>query len=640
MKLQKYIFTGLSVMTLMLGACSDIGLGDEPAIPPSDDSVSGDSITVSLSVQMPGMTEVSTRALSGNPDYADMHLYLIEFADNGNPLKNTLTAIYEAQEESPAADRVNYKVKLASTSQPRTLHLIALPKGETLDIGYGIEASVIPGLKTENGVPAYWRRLSFPNGYVSVSADSNVTFNPDIEKLKNVALVRNFSEISMRSEAPDFTLEGFAIVNNPQQGTVAAWDTKDTEFPEYLDSDQKPLPYQTISGNYSGTVPDGLSFSNPDAGPEVGNDTSPAYMYERPFNSIHHTFIILKGRRASDSESSYYKLDIGKNDPNGIFRYYDILRNFKYNIIIKSVGVKGYSSPLEAAEGVVYNNFSFDIELSNMLNLSDGNEIVYVNFTTAILTDPFEQVIEFKYRYRDLSVQGPSYNNENVNLIGLEPGSVIKSVEKGTSDDKNGWRTVKITCRPAEAETRVQTFTIVKSSGLGRTVNLVLHKKWNFTNVKEFSGTHQNWPNSGSGIAGAAGKAELTIFFDIPDGLPEAVFPIVFTLESDRQNIENNPIGTLVVTSGPSFFSGVSGDRIKYLKTVTWTDYNEQLSLTDPNENGTKIKNPDGSTTHRVRCRFRTITSLTDLGMTSTTTRVRIHDDNFNTGEVTFIRNK
>ena len=156
------------------------------------------------------------------------------------------------------------------------------------------------------------------------------------------------------------------------------------------------LSFATLSANYSGVIPSGLTFSNPEAGPVVEDDVSSKYLYERPFNSIRHTYILIKGRRSGDTEDSYYKLDLGKNDDNGVFHYYSILRNYNYNIVLKSVTTKGYGSALKAAQGVVYNNFSFDIELESMLNISDGTEVMYVNFTTAVLTEPEIKTLDFK----------------------------------------------------------------------------------------------------------------------------------------------------------------------------------------------------------------------------------------------------
>ena len=603
--------------------------------------IEGNQLVINIGVETPEMGVVKSRAFTKEADYSNMHLYLIEFEDNGSPMRNTPKTVYTPEEEVPGTDRISYKVKLNLTNQPRILHLIAIPKELELNIEYGVEATIMTGLKTEHQTPAYWRRLSFPKGYGEKEENGDITTAPELDQLKSVALVRNFACISITNDAPSFTLNGFAIVNNPNSGTIAPLKTSDYTFPDFLDDNQQALQFSTLAASYSGIMPEGTTLQNPEAGPVVDDNVDPKYMYERPFNSIRHTYVIIKGRRDGDTQDYYYKLDIGKNDNDGIFRYYSILRNYNYRIVLKGVAAKGYDTVMEAVQGVVYNNFSFDIELSSMMNISDGSEIVYVNFTTAVLTDPESQILEFKYRYRSLSSSSPTFNNDNVNFIDLDAGDVIEKVEYKNTNDAEGWRSVLITCKPAQPETKTQSFTIVKPSGLGRTINLILHRKWNLTNVKEFPGTLENWnaSTSGEGTVGANAGDDLTIFFDIPDNLQEAMFPLTFTLEADRQNIENNPLGMLVVTSGNSGFSGVQGRRIKYEKTVSWTQYNDPL-LSDPYDNGTAINNGDGTFTHRVRCRFLTITQLQDFEFNDSETRVLITNDNFNSTIVKFERHQ
>lgn len=644
--LSKYII-GLFPL-LLLVACSSDDFCINEEVRNEYAYIEGDKVVVNLSVDAPAIHDAGTRALSGTPDYNDMHLYLVEFDDNGSPLINTLKTVYTPEEETPQTDRVLYKVVLNKSDQPRILHLIALPKSEELNVEYGVEGTVIPSLKTSEGTPAFWRRLTFEHGYCHVENGKEI-LSTELDQLKHVALIRNFACISItNTENSNFELKGFAVINDPTAGTMAPWKSQNYSFPEFLKSGtDQPQDYTDLSAVYNGISPASLTFNNQDAGPVVEDNTDPKYVYERPFNSLRHTYIIIKGRRksvnagAGDSEDSYYKLDLGKTDSQGVFRYFNILRNYRYNIVLKSVGTKGYADALKAAQGVVYNNFSFDIETTSMLNISDGSEVVYVNFTTKVLTDPNEQTFDFKYRYRSLSSSSPTYNNDNVTFIGLEDGDVIKSVVKASKDDADGWRNVTITTYGAQTETKTQSFTIVKSSGLGRTINFILHRKWTLNNVKEFAGTLENWSDAttGGGVAGPDAGDDLTIFFDLPDNLSDTMFPMTFTLEADRQNIENNPLGMLTVTYGTSGFPNIQGNRIKYQKTVTWQQYNDPLT-NNQDDNGTAINNPDGTVTHRVRCRFRTITALDNFTFDDSETTVLITNDNFNNATVTFKRHQ
>lgn len=640
MNFKKYItYIGIAAIGLFSG-CSD-DMPDFPSVSETNGViVEGESVKVLASMSVPSLV-TATRAFSDEADLANLHLYLVEFVDNGNPLTNTFSRIYEAEDETVDSSKgiVNFDVTLRATASPRILHLVALPKGETLKADYGVEATVIPSLKTSEGKEAYWRRLSFADGYCSPSGDGAWTPLPGLrEALTGVGLIRNFAKISITDNASDFQLTGFEIINNPEQGTVAPWNASANSFPEYVAADGNPLEFASLSAAYPGRVPAGVTYKNqPGTGSIVVADgTEPKYMYERPASDLFHTYLILKGIRKG--KVMYYKLDLGQNGASGMFKFYPILRNFDFHITINSVNADGYASVSEAIEGLVFNNLSFDIELANLLNMSDGREIVFVNFTTAVLTSPEQQTIEFKYRYKNLTTN--KYDNDTgLSWLDLKPGDVItKVVDKGTGSDN--WHTVELTIRPATAETKTQSFTIVKKSGLGRTINLVLHQRWEFENLVTYKGTLSNWGNaSDKGIVGDAASSPFTLFFDLPDNLPSAVFPMTFVIESDRQNVENLPgSGHMAVSSGETLFDSSKKIRIQYKKVITWADYNTPISA-----GGTLIENADGSQTHRVSCLFRTLMSMKDSYPTATkkvteTTNLAIDNENYLVGKTSFTR--
>ncbi|MDE6410281.1 MAG: hypothetical protein K2K81_08615 [Muribaculaceae bacterium] len=635
-----FTYIGIAVAGILSG-CSD-DMPDFPSIAEDNGvKIDGESVSVSASMAVPSLVS-ATRAFSDEADLANLHLYLVEFVDNGNPLINTFSRIYEAEDESADSGNgvMNFDVTLRATASPRILHLVALPKGETLTADYGVEATVIPGLKTSGGVEAYWRRLSFPDGYCSPSGDGAWRPLPGLrEMLTGVGLIRNFAKISITDNAADFQLTGYEIVNNPKQGTVAPWNASANTFPEFVAPDGNPLEYKDLKSAYKGRVPANVDYSNkPGSSPlTIPNGVNPKYMYERPASDLNHTYLILKGIRKG--QEMYYKLDIGQNDATGLFNFYPILRNFDFHITLNSVNADGYKSVAEAVEGIVFNNLSFDLELSNLLNMSDGKEIVFVNFTTAVLTSPDEQTIEFKYRYKNLATN--KYDNTTgLSRIGLVEGDVIKKiVDKGTGSDN--WHTVELTIHPASAETKTQSFTIVKKSGLGRTINLVLHQRWEFENLVNYKGSIHDWSLStpDKGVVGPEASAPFTLFFDLPDNLPSAVFPMTFVIESDRQNVENLPgSGQMAVSSGETLFDNSKNIRIQYKKVVTWADYNTPVS-----QGGMLIDNPDGTQTHRVSCLFRTLMSMKDLYPSTTkkvteTTTMAIDNENYLVGKTEFKR--
>ncbi|MDE7347142.1 MAG: hypothetical protein K2N48_10455 [Muribaculaceae bacterium] len=703
----KYLhYTLICLLGLILGGCSDTF---ESTLMEGNAKVVGDKVILSASFDVPGFKEVTTRGFTDAPTLNDLNLYIIEFVDNGSPLTNTLSAVYRPSKEMVEGTLVKYDVTINKTDQPRILHFLALAD-ENLQIPNGVEGSVMPGLTSEKSQDAYWRRLVFPTGYcVRETYDGNKerwVINQDLkDKLvgdetsgpKNIKLVRNFSKITVGidqnatfgdANTTGFTLEGFLVVNTPLKGTMVPYSSTGRDFPEFLDEAGNTLPYQTVFQNYKGISPANTTLGNQvtsEDAPEIPVQTlttyttnengttktwnclASQYMYERPFSSMSRTYVIVRGKyhnrvtNPSDA-SSYYKLDLGANDANGIFRYFGLLRNFNFFIRITGIATSGYATAQAAAEGTVYNNISFDIDTDNLLNLSDGTDIIRVNMTTAVITDN-DSIIEFRYAYKD-HILGPNngtYNNTLAKFIDLKPGSVIKSVtpnDPNTATDTNisgtPWRTVKIACNNPTNITQTQDFTIVNTgTGLGRTITLVSHLKWDFENLREFARIWENYPSTYAGLTtentptnlnnntfenfcGTAVESQFTIFFDIPDNIPEALFPLEFTIESNLQGLENEPMGTIVVAPGPSLFEDNNGEnRIQYRKSVTWTEYNSPLRMDVRDDNGTSLGDPnDGPVTHRVRCRFRTIETVTN----NTEVTVRIDNINFNMGEVKFMR--
>ncbi len=613
--------------------------------------IDGEYISLLASVTVPEMEEMSTRVLQEHADVSQLHLYLLEFEDLGSSADNAFLQMYEAEKEETAGDIVKYRLTFTNTSFPRILHLVALPGGESLNVDEaGVEASIIPQLTTSAGTEAYWRRVSFPQGYSSLKADGSWEAASYLkEKLGNVELIRNFAKISVTNEDPEFTFLGFTVINRPDRGTVAPWDMKKLRSPEFLKADGTPKSYRELREEYEGYTPAGTSLTWQAGESDVPamEGVEPKYIYERPFINENRTYIVIKGRVRNSTVDSYYKLDLGRNDESGYFRYFALYRNFNYNVRLKEVAAAGYKSMQEAVGGVVYNNLYFDVDLQPLLNMSnnDNKEIVYVNFTTAVLTDTeTEEKLKFKYRYKNVSGSGPAYNNDDVNFVDLVPGPVIKSVSIGKTDDSEGWRTVTITCNKATSQVKTQSFSIVKASGLGRTINLILRKKWSFSNVKEYQGFKINWSSStaNEGVAAATGAANLTVFFDIPDNLPKAIFPLAFVLESNRQDVENaQEVGDMSVSYGTSLFGEDRGVRIQYLKEVTWDMYNAKLEGDSGSaiNYGTVIEKADGTKIHRIHCRMETIYSLSSHDITAAvTTTVRIYNPYFNMGSAKFTR--
>lgn len=657
-RLTTYIAVAAS---LVLGACSEETL--RPDVPDA-----GGEEGVRVSIAIPDMPRLATRAFGDTPA-ADLKLTVFEFEKGSDPTNTFLTKIYQAetltQTNVANGATVDFRINdLLMTESPRVLHFVVAP--QHLDAKYASEAVVFSNLSVRDNSQAYWGRVEFPNGYGTVDKNMKPQLTDEAkQKLTGVNVLRNFAKVSVEVATvatSNFQLTGFELVNVPTSGTVAPYNSGRQEFPQMFDDAGKMLGYLAVAGNgsgqqgYSGIMPANCGFRNLEEnfspvadGGRPAWSTSPAYLYEHPFESTRRTYVILRGNyrpTTTDAwQTCYYKIDLVRlNEESGMTEYYDILRNYDFHINVTGVSAPGASTASEAISGVSYNNISADVDARDMLQISDGANIVEVSKTNIIFTNTTP--VEFLYRYSPVGGFSSETTNAKLHTNGLNAGDVIASVtdpEVYTDADGVVWVKRVITPKPIpEAGTREQSFYVVDADGLGREIRLVAHVPYDYSDIEVYPGSENGRPTSaaGQGTVSPLSGQPFTVYFNLPAGMPEAMFPLTFILESNRQNMENNPIGTLVVTSGQTGFPTTEVyevPRIKYRKTVSYAEY---LYKTDANNNlitdgaGNYVENTD----HTVRCRFRTINSLAELpgAPTQTVTYLLISNDYFNcTGENT-----
>lgn len=657
-RLTTYIAVAAS---LALGACSEETL--RPDVP---DAGGGEGVRVSIAI--PDMPRLATRAFGDTPA-ADLKLTVFEFEMGSDPTNIFLTKIYQAetlkQTNVTNGATVDFRINdLLMTESPRVLHFVVAP--QHLDARYASEAVVFSNLSVRDNSQAYWGRVEFPNGYGTVDKDMKPQLTDEAkQKLTGVNVLRNFAKVSVEvatAATSNFQLTGFELVNVPTSGTVAPYNSGRQKFPRMFDDAGKMLGYLAVAGNgsgqqgYSGIMPANCGFRNLEEnfspvadGGRPAWSTRDAYLYEHPFESTRRTYVILQGNyrpTTTDAwQTCYYKIDLVRlNEESGMTEYYDILRNYDFHINVTGVSAPGASTASEAISGVSYNNISADVDARDMLQISDGANIVEVSKTNIIFTNTTP--VEFLYRYSPVGGFSSETTNAKLHTNGLNAGDVIASVtapEVYTDADGVVWVKRVITPKPIpEAGTREQSFYVVDADGLGREIRLVAHVPYDYSDIEVYPGSENDRPTSaaGQGTVSPLSGQPFTVYFNLPAGMPEAMFPLTFILESNRQNMENNPIGTLVVTSGQTGFPTTEVyevPRIKYRKTVSYAEY---LYKTDANNNlitdgaGNYVENTD----HTVRCRFRTINSLAELpgAPMQTVTYLLISNDYFNcTGENT-----
>lgn len=660
MKIYRYIL-GLAALMLTACAAEDISLPVQP-----DFIDNGDTFTVNVSLDVPDMQQTMTRAMGETPDYANLHLYLLEFDRNGSdPLANFFVRSYEADSETvssnPTPTHVNFTVELNKDIKGKVLHLVAVPKGVTVAINQAqSEGYLLSRLTTRDGNEAYWQRVDLPNGYGRMTGSGDdAVFTPHADlktKLTMVPMLRNFCSVNVVNDAgSSFVLEGFLLTNTATRGTVAPWNAPKgvfENFDDYLNNETSRYDYSALSTNYKGILPantDKVETIPTDNDSRFHTPGNPIYTYELPHDDVHPSQVIIKGRY-NGGASTYYKIDLGGNDDNGVFQPYNLLRNIAYTVNIKSVNSNGYASAAGAMNGSVFNNLSFDISTRRMLNISNGTNMLQVSHTSIIVTQNSNRNVTFRYKLREnINTANPTNGVLAADeIINLAAGDAIESVT-GWTAEADGWYSCVITTKPIPSGSPLtQTFTLIdRNTGLGRQVDVTVSRPFEITRNVVYAGNYNyNFDFPYGKSTSLSGKvhndvgAPLTVFFTIPENLPQSIFPLEFEFESNNQNIENNSVGNLVVKSGTSSFEDVNGVRIKYVKTISWKDYNTRLgeqkdgtptgTMTPKRNSDGKMVDKDGNVLeadsnkyiylsdidkekvvwqHHIRARFTTITA-------------------------------
>lgn len=664
--LKKYLFAATAVFAMLAGgSCSkDLTTADHDSAAFNDDG----TITVTVGMEMPQMNSVATRTMGETPDYGSLNLYMFVFEENEGLKQYAKVESQFAQNEN----LVKFKLKLEPTEKNAVMHLIATDQPDfESQIVYGMEDRAIGSLYTDDGHEAYWQRISFGSNIPGAEEaeehpNEKAKLDAITAKLSRVPMIRNFCRVSITSTASNFSLTGLYVVNTVDRGSVAPYVADSKLFVDYCNGAAAKNYNEISSTGHIGTLPTGVTLINKlgDINSKIESadgatlpNGSAVYIYERPARttSAERTYVIIRGLLNGHTAESFYKIDLGHvldDDVVGIFQYYNLLRNFDYAIKLNEVASDGYDSLEEAANGPVFNNFSASVEARNMNSISDGDDMIFVNFTSYVFTLT-GQTVDLLAQFREKINDGKGGDVKN-NLLDIkwEQGEVISSVTGPQTETKNGEEWNKYVVTAAENggdKLKQQSVYIFRGKkddgtyGLYREVIFFSHEPWGFLHMDTFPGLWESiddmptwdWSEKNREIGQSKGSP-LTLFFELPPGLPQALFPLRFVIESDRQNIQNAYQGNAVVRSVPASESLFKTNptigtptttRIQYVKTVTWEDYY--------GENSEELV---GTGSSIVRCRFLTITDLAQDGVGGTnsksTTHLRVYNEYFGDKQV------
>ena len=525
---------------------------------------------LNFSVQVPDMQQ-ATRSMASQ---AITKLDLVVFDEQGYFVEKAAATLIDANAgTSDSATPVNpgaeqkYSVELLQSAAPRIIHFIANSPVDSYS--YGSERELINALETFGTADAYWQReeLNSILGDV-VSEDGKVTASPDSElatALNQIPLVRNFAKVTFtnqtagKNDLGNFTNVKIAVYNAPQRGKVAPYNTNAGAWANYS---AVPSYTNLTTAKYYGYEATNLGSQTNDFDDTEFGTVQYMYEYNMDGKKIEagskYPFVIIEGKYLNKN-TSYYKVDLVDADGN----YYNILRNFNYNVIIDKVSGDGYPTAAAAAAAAASNNISASIDTQNLLNISDGVSRLYVEYISKYITTA--EPVTLKYKYVP-DINNPTVtNNAAVKLSGFTGGDVLQDTYTNASSttDSDGWSTITVTPKSDINGTEDQKVTL-SASTLSRTVTFY------------WISAYQLGIDCPAKVA-ASVEASMTATLTIPANLPEAIFPLEFVIVSDKLSIspdatrENMPVKTGLNADGTE-----GGQYFGFVKTLEYEDYVER----------------------------------------------------------------
>ena len=569
---------------------------------PQPQQTDGDNIELNFSVTIPEAGSV-TRGTLGGPKITS--LTVVVFDDKGYFVAAKPAKLATATDDwGVTSAETKFTVELPQSSSPRILHFVANKSPE--DFTFGTETAIMTELTTslrasgdtDSNEDAYWQRVEVPNLLVQDKNTLSTT-------LKKIPLVRNFAKIKIGTVPPGFTVTGFALINTPTSGTVAPYNVNEGCFEPYWKasgdnkvgkdySDLKDANYDAfmpvnvaLGSQPTSTGDGGLTYS-----PYKNNDNTDGALYTYESSYKNQTAVIIKGRISTATSDTYYKVEL-YDATNG---NYDVLRNVEYTININNVVGEGYSTAKEAADNVGGNNISNSIATQSLLNISDGTQRLYVEYTSKRVMEastPFT----LKYRFTtNGKATNVTYNNKIITTSGSESevngyltitrkttsedGTAVLTktgvnTSGQTSQDSDGWSILTLTPQAQMPDgNKVWSEDLIitsKCNGvtLSRTVKLYMLNPYVMNvvcNPSEVANNDINQP--------------VTVNTKIPANLPSDIFPLVFDIEAAKLSLYPDPDATDVlghtivmpVVSGPSIINS-SKNSFYYQRTLTYAEY-------------------------------------------------------------------
>lgn len=512
---------------------------------------------------LPGTQTAATRSFAEPVlEFDDLYLavfveeggvyYLDEFvrADNTAPQWNGETGCWE------------FGASLSKTTDARRIHLIGNYPGLTM--GFGEEGQLIGRLVADGADhDTYWACVNVPRIDEQMQGE-----------LVRVPMLRNYARIELvisNAAKANFELTGYALYNVPTRGTVAPYNPSMGSFANFVggeDGNYSCRTYEEIykGQGYEGNEPyDDGTLLNTELKwivPAQDGTIPVSYIYERSNRrAAVPTSMLLRGRFKGGDET-YYKLDFVYHDSEtGANVYYNLLRNFIFEMNVNSVSGGGYETPQEAIRQPASNNIGGDAVAKEYTNISDGVGRLFVSTTYLVLTK--KSAVDVYYKYIP-DIQNGTVRNTDV-VVSAPAGNVLESQAAVAGSDESaephkGWRKVTVTPKEPSPVAQSQTITFA-AGGLQRQIEIVLRTPYMMSVevTPEEVASEQN--------------AHVDIKVTIPSGIPVSLFPLRFFISSEEN--------TLYPVAGKNISTEVRDGKYGFVKELSLEEYENAVKESD-----------------------------------------------------------
>lgn len=482
-------------------------------------------ITLNLSVNVPDMHKVSTRAV--DPDGGGVQNITLFCFDRYGLFITTVSADVISS-DGDVSMQGTFSAKVPDHSA--VVHLVGnqnLSYFTDVDYQNMSETEVMSSIEASAGRMIYWAR-------------ENVA---DLVPGSTVTLLRNQAKVSVKvSSGVSFSEKGWVVINTNAFGTVAPYNGESGGFVAPTLAD----PFVTLPEDETKLT--------------TYNDVrivAEEYFFETENTEDDPVEMIIKGSQ-NGGEDLYYRVSMIDESGNHIM----LMRNHHYIVNIDGEMSYGQSTFNDALTAPATNNVW--VSISDSVNeVYDNDFMLSVDHTSIVVgedefTTPNTKVLYYTVK----NLNGNELTEDDKpEVYWLDGNNVADYNFTHEFNTSTGRGTIIVNLRSMGQEDKREGTLFVKKGRLHRKVKVITVK----TQVFEPAWITTN-------IYGVGTGENVTMMFSIPETCPQELFPMEVLISSDNLDVRNESGMSLpVIKEGDEGYGEPNGIGYKYVLTVTGT---------------------------------------------------------------------